>query len=43
MIRIMIILLAAVLFLNGCETTKGVGRDMQKAGEWIEDKAEKAQ
>jgi predicted small secreted protein len=41
MMRVMIILLATALFLNGCETTKGVGRDMQKAGEWIEEKASK--
>jgi predicted small secreted protein len=41
MTRITIMLLLAVLFLNGCETTKGVGRDMQKAGEWIEEKASK--
>ena len=39
MIRMAIILLAAVLFLNGCETTKGVGRDMQKAGNWVEEAA----
>jgi len=41
MMRIIFILLAAILFLNGCETTKGVGRDMQKAGEWVEEKASK--
>jgi predicted small secreted protein len=41
MIRFLIILLLTVLFLNGCETTKGVGKDMQKAGEWIEEKATK--
>jgi predicted small secreted protein len=34
-------LLATVLFLGACETTKGVGKDMQKAGGWIEDKASK--
>jgi len=41
MTRLMILLLATALFLGGCETTKGVGKDMQKAGEWIEDKASK--
>lgn len=37
----MMLLLAAALFLTACETTKGVGKDMQKAGEWIEEKASK--
>ncbi len=41
MTRLIILLLATVLFLSGCETTKGVGKDMQKAGEWIEQKATK--
>lgn len=41
MTRLMLILLAAALFLGACETTKGVGKDMQKAGEWIEEKAGK--
>jgi predicted small secreted protein len=41
MTRLIIILLATVLFLGACETTKGVGKDMQKAGGWIEDKASK--
>ncbi len=39
MIRLMPLLLAVVLFVGGCETTKGVGKDMQKAGNWIEEKA----
>ncbi len=41
MTRLVIILLAAVLVLGACETTKGVGKDLQKAGEWIENKASK--
>mgnify|MGYP000884888465 FL=1 len=41
MTRLMMLLLAAALFLTACETTKGVGKDMQKAGEWIEEKASK--
>ena len=41
MTRLMMLLLAMALFLGGCETTKGVGKDMQKAGEWIEEKASK--
>jgi predicted small secreted protein len=30
------------LVLTACETVKGVGKDMQKGGRWIEEKAEKA-
>ena len=41
MTRLMMLLLAASLFLGGCETTKGVGKDVQKAGDWIEEKASK--
>ena len=41
MTRLMMMLLAAALFLGGCETTKGVGKDVQKAGDWIEEKASK--
>ncbi len=41
MTHLIILLLATVLFLGDCETTKGVGKDMQKAGEWIEQKATK--
>jgi len=42
MTRVMITLLCAVLlFVSGCETAKGVGKDMQKAGDWIEEKASK--
>jgi predicted small secreted protein len=33
------LLLLMILFAAGCETTKGVGRDMQKAGSWVEDAA----
>lgn len=32
---------AAALFLTtGCETVKGIGRDAQDAGEWVEKTAE---
>ncbi|MDY0269312.1 entericidin A/B family lipoprotein [Trichloromonas sp.] len=41
MMMMMMLLLTTVLFLGGCETTKGVGKDMQKAGNWIEEKASK--
>jgi predicted small secreted protein len=30
-----------VVFLAGCNTVKGVGQDLQKAGEKIEDAAKK--
>jgi len=32
-------LLAATLLLSACETVKGAGRDMEKAGEWMQKKA----
>lgn len=35
-------LLSALLFLSGCECLSGFGRDMQKAGEWMEKKAEES-
>ena len=31
--------LVIALLAGGCETFKGVGRDMQKAGNWVEDTA----
>jgi entericidin B len=31
------ILLSAVLALAACETTKGIGRDVQNAGEALDD------
>lgn len=31
------ILLSAVLALTACETTKGIGRDVQRAGEALDD------
>ncbi len=36
-ILVMIILLA---LLAGCETMSGLGKDVEKAGEWVQDKAE---
>lgn len=32
-------LLFIVLLASGCETFKGLGRDVQKAGDWIEETA----
>ena len=39
--RTMLIALALVFALSGCNTVKGVGQDLQKAGEKIEDVATK--
>lgn len=30
------LLLLAMLFLSGCECISGFGRDLQKAGSWLE-------
>lgn len=38
--RILIpILIAMALFVTGCETFHGFGRDVEKAGEWVQEKA----
>jgi predicted small secreted protein len=34
---IVLLVLTAVIVLNGCETIKGAGRDITNAGEAIED------
>jgi predicted small secreted protein len=39
-ISVVMILAAFVLGLAGCETVKGVGRDMEKAGEAIQKSAD---
>jgi predicted small secreted protein len=37
MMRILVILLLlAILFISGCQCINGFGRDLQKAGSWIE-------
>lgn len=36
-----ILLLSLCLLVAGCETFKGVGRDVQKAGNWVENTASK--
>jgi len=40
-VKTIIALLAAGFVLAGCNTVKGVGQDLQKAGEKIEDAARK--
>ena len=37
---ILLLLIVAQVALAGCETTKGVGKDMQKAGQSIQKTAE---
>ena len=37
---IALLLVASVLFFAGCQTFKGLGKDVQKAGEWVQEKAE---
>lgn len=37
MVRRSLFLALAALFLTACETIKGVGRDIEKAGETIDD------
>jgi predicted small secreted protein len=34
-----LIILCTALSLSACSTIEGVGKDMQKAGDWIEEKA----
>ena len=34
-----LLLIASVLFISGCETFRGLGKDFQKAGGWIQEKA----
>ena len=36
-----LLMIATLLFLlGGCETMKGLGRDMEDAGEWVQKKAD---
>lgn len=35
-----LLLITAVLFISGCETFHGLGKDVEKAGEWVQEKAE---
>ncbi len=37
-----ILLLVLLLFIAGCECMSGFGRDIQKAGNWIERSADRA-
>jgi len=35
-----LLLIATALFISGCETFRGVGKDVEKAGEWVQEKAQ---
>ncbi len=39
--KTIVTLLAAAFLLAGCNTVRGFGQDVQKAGEKLEDKAKK--
>lgn len=39
---IALFLMIALLGLTGCEAMKGLGKDMQNAGNWVEKKAEES-
>ena len=34
-----LLLIASVLFISGCETFRGLGKDVEKAGGWVQEKA----
>ncbi|HEY5673661.1 MAG TPA: hypothetical protein VIR78_08150 [Malonomonas sp.] len=36
---LVLLLIASVLFISGCETFHGLGKDVEKTGEWIQEKA----
>ncbi len=33
-----LLLVASVLFISGCETFRGLGKDVEKAGGWMQEK-----
>ncbi|MBP6225094.1 MAG: entericidin A/B family lipoprotein [Rhizobacter sp.] len=39
--RILFALAVLVVFLTGCNTVEGIGKDVQRAGEVVEDAAKK--
>lgn len=41
MFRIIAGLMTVAFLLAGCETTQGFGRDLQRAGHWIEETADR--
>jgi predicted small secreted protein len=41
MMRLISVILAACFFLSACETIKGVGRDVENAGEALDEAVDK--
>ncbi|WP_155005934.1 entericidin A/B family lipoprotein [Pelobacter seleniigenes] len=37
---LLVFLVMLLVLLNGCETFRGLGKDMEKAGEWVQEKAQ---
>jgi len=35
-----LVMIALIAVLAGCETMSGLGKDVEKAGEWVQEKAE---
>jgi len=40
--RFIVLILLATFLLTGCETFSGFGRDLQKAGDWVEKTADQS-
>ncbi len=34
-----LLLIATILCISGCETFRGLGKDVEKAGSWVQEKA----
>ena len=34
--KLLVLILLSTLFISGCECVAGFGRDLQKAGSWLE-------
>ncbi len=34
----LLLILLALFVMTGCETTKGLGKDIEKAGQWMQEK-----
>lgn len=41
-LRVLVLALSAMALLAGCNTLRGVGKDIEKAGEVIQDTADKS-
>ena len=37
--RFVLLAVAAAVLLGGCETARGFGKDLQKAGQWLQREA----